>query len=357
MVRKEFFKQIEIIAEEKGINVEDLYEAFRKAMVNAFRKMYGNSAARIEIKPARNEILIYSQHLVVKDYIRDDPTIELPQMLLSEAKALSNRYKVGDVVEQPISPEEFGRIAASTAKQVFNQNIRNFEKENAYNYFKQMENEMIIAEVVDIRDDFLTLSVGENVTTLLPKRELLPNDTFVLREKIKVYITAVEPGTKGPKVFVSRNDKNLVTRLMENVIPEIKDGTIEIMGLARDPGDRTKIAIYSKNPKVDAIGSCVGEAGCRIREVVTSLNGEKIDLYKWSEDPKELITNALQPAHVLEVIDIDVRERQALAIVPDDQLSLAIGKAGQNVRLAVMSSGWKIDIKSEEDAINEEIVW
>lgn len=212
---------------------------------------------------------------------------------------------------------------------------------------------MISAQVVKIDDNYAYLNIGQGTTAVLPKAEWLPNDSFNVGDKISVYIKKVEQTTKDPKVKLSRLDRNLITRLLETYIPEIKEGIIEIKGIARDAGDRSKIAIYSTDPRVDALGSCVGENGARIKEVVQALNGEKIDLYKWSEDPEELIRNSLQPAKVTLVLNIDPKEKTSLAIVPDDQLSLAIGKAGQNVRLAVQSCGWKIDIKSASEARNE----
>ena len=353
MINKEFYKDIEIISEVKGLPKELLFEGFRKALLNGFKKKYCHTSARVEFKPEKNEIFMYSQHLVVEEY-QELEECEYQQMLLSDAKAISSRYKVGDIVEQSINIKEFTRVESNTCKQVFIQQIKIFEKEKAYNYFKSMENEMIVAEIIDIKkDEFLTLSIGENVTTLLPVKELLPNDNFEIGDKINVYITMVEQGTKGPKVFVSRNTRDLVTRLLELHIPELSDGVVEIMGLARDAGDRTKIAVYSHLPQVDPIGACVGENGLRIKEVVDALNGEKIDLYRWSSDPYELITNALQPSEVIKVINLNQKDKSAIAIVPDNQLSLAIGKSGQNVRLAVLSSGWKIDIKSVSQAVSE----
>jgi N utilization substance protein A len=212
---------------------------------------------------------------------------------------------------------------------------------------------MVIAEVVSINDDFVTLYLGYDTETSIPARDLLETD-LVIGNQVRVYITKVEQTTKGPKVYVSRTDRNLVKRLMENAIPELQEGVIEIMGLARDPGDRCKVCVASNNPKVDPVGACLGRNGMRIREVIDALNGEKMDIYKYSEDPKELVANAIQPAKTIAVI-IDQKEKSAIAIVPDDQLSLAIGKKGQNARLAVQSSGWKIDIKSETDAIIQDI--
>jgi len=348
MISKEFFENVELMANERGISVEQALEAVREGLIKAYRKANGNASARVEFKPEKNEILMYSQMLVVDEI---DPTLEVGQILLKDAKEISNRYKLGDTVEQKIDPKkEFGRMAVSTGKQTFNQSIRNAERENISEYFKKCENEMIDATVIRLDEKGATLSLANNYTTFLPRREILANDNFTVGEKIKVYLVSVEDAPKGPKITVSRSDKNLVIRLMEQSIPEIQDGTIEIMGIARDAGDRSKVAIYSTDANVDAIGSCVGEKGARINSIVSALNGEKIDLYKYSSTPEELIANSLQPAEVIAVIDVDPKAKTSLAIVPDDQLSLAIGKAGQNVRLAVQSCGWKIDIKSESDA-------
>ena len=354
MVSKEFFKQLEIISEERGIELEKIIEAVKEGLTKACKKANGGMQIRVELKPEKHEILIYSQQLVVSD-ITSQEEDAMPQILLADAKKINSKIKEGDVLEQLVNPKDFGRIAASTGKQVFNNALRNVEKDKKYNHFKSMENEMINADVVQISADFITLNIGYETTTLLPIREKLPNDDFQVGDRVKVYISAVESTAKGPKIFVSRSDKNLVTRLMETIIPEIKDGIIEIKGIARDAGDRTKIAIYSNDPHVDSIGSCVGEGGARIREVVNALNGEKIDLYRYSDDPIELIKNSLQPAQVIGVVNLDPKMKTSLAIVPDDQLSLAIGKAGQNVRLAVQSCGWKIDIKSASDAKKEGI--
>ena len=350
MISKEFFENVELMAKERGITVEQALEAVKEGMIKAYKKATGNPAARVEFKPEKNEILMYSQMLVVAE-VTDDPEIEMKQITLAEAKAISNRYKIGDIVEQKVDPKkDFGRQAVSTGKQTFNQNVRNSEKANISEYFKNQENEMIDATVIKIDEKRATLQLANNYTTFLPAREILANDNLTVGEKIKVYLVSVEDTTKGPKITVSRSDKNLVIRLMEQSIPEIQDGTIEIMGIARDAGDRSKVAIRSVDPNVDAIGSCVGEKGNRINSIVSSLNGEKIDLYKYSSVPEELIANSLQPATVLAVIDVDPKAKTSLAIVPDDQLTLAIGKQGQNVRLAVQSCGWKIDIKSESDA-------
>ncbi len=350
MINKEFFKNAEDVAQAKGITVEDVYEQIKKGLVNSFKKIYGNTSCRVVINPEKNEILLFSVHKVVENYSEElDP--EQPQeMLLEDAKKIKSSYKVGDIVEQQINIKGFGRTAIGAAKSVYTQGIRTIEREKAYNYFKDLEDEMVTGEVSNIGEKYIVIDLGYNVTSTLPLSELLPNDHFNIGDSIRVYIKKVEQTTKEPKVSISRTDRQLVTRLMENYIPEIKSGIIEIKGIARDPGDRSKIALYSNDPKVDAIGSCVGENGSRIREIVNALGGEKVDLYKWSDQPEELIANSLQPASVTKVLSVDPKTKTSVVVVPDEHLSLAIGKSGQNVRLAVQSCGWKIDIMPTSEA-------
>ena len=357
MTSKEFYKQLEIVAEERGLSLEQLLDSFKKGLINAYKRNYGNTSVRVEFRPEKNEILMFSQRIVVESLESVDPECEIVPILYTDAKKINARAKVGDILEEPVNIKDFGRMAASQAKQIFNQNIKTYEKENSFQYFKSMQNELISATVLEINENYLTLSIGQNVTTLLPKKELLPNDSYLVGENIQVYVTSVEQGTKGPKVFVSRNDKHLVIRLLEQYIPEIKEGIVEVKGIARDAGDRCKVSVYSNDPSVDAIGACVGENSSRIQAVVRALNGEKIDLYRWSSVPAELIANALQPTNVVAVINIDQKTKSSLAIVPDNQLSLAIGKNGQNVRLAVQSSDWKIDIKPVSVAKNQGYEW
>ena len=366
MINKDFYKLVEEDAKNKGFEVDEVLACMERALIGAFKKEHGNTSCKVEFKKDKNEILIYSIHKVVEEYTdyskveetEEDKPVEpqYAEMLLEEAKKIKTSYKVGDLVTQQENLKNYSRTTILSAGNVYKQGVRQLEREKAYNYFKSLENEMIVAEVSNIGDRFLTLKLGYNVTTLLPISELLPNDKFEIGSNIRVYIKKVEQTTKEPKVVVSRNERNLVTRLMENYIPEIKSGIIEIKGIARDPGDRSKIAIYSNDEKVDAIGSCVGEGGTRIKEIVNALGGEKVDLYKWSEDPEELIANSLQPASVTKVLNIDLKNKTSQVVVPDDHLSLAIGKSGQNVRLAVQSCGWKIDIMPTSEAFEKGLI-
>ena len=276
-------------------------------------------------------------------------------MTLQEAKAIRRTAKLGDYFEVKVSvnPKDFGRIAINSTKQILNQEIRRLEREKSYEYFSQREDEMITGTITSISDTQITLDLGFDTTSTISKVEI-PRDECRIGEKIKVYLSKVEMTPKGPRVYVSRSDSNLIRRLFEEYIPEIKDGTVEIVGISRDSGDRSKVCVKSTSEDVDALGSCLGQKGKRIKDVIDILNGEKIDIYEWSNDPRELVTNALKPAEVIGV-QFNEAEKQATAVVPDDQFSLAIGKKGQNVRLAVHSSGWKIDIKSVTQALAENI--
>lgn len=358
MVSKDLFKLLEEYAVESGISYEEILEVLKKSLAASAKKVEPNSTIVVKINPEKHEVVITAQRKVVEELSTELGEDEMAEITLEDAKKIKSNAKVGDILTNNISTkDDFGRQAARSAKSTFASNVKALLRDKAYNYFKDLENEMITAIVLENKDSFFTLDIGQGTTTILPKAELLPNDDFHAGDKIKVYVKKVEQTTKDPKVKVSRTDRNLITRLLESYIPEIKDGIIEIKGIARDAGDRCKIAIYSTDSKVDALGSCVGENGNRIKEVVTALNGEKIDLYKWSDDPEELIKNSLQPAKVTAIRNVDPKEKTSLAIVPDDQLSLAIGKAGQNVRLAVQSCGWKIDIKPASEAYEEGILF
>lgn len=360
MTSKEFYTQLEIVAEEKGLSLEQLLDAFEKGLINGYKKEFGNSSVRVEFNVEKHTINMYSRRIVVSSLEDRDPESEILPITLTEAKKISRKAKVGDILEEAVNIKDFGRLAAGQVKNILNQNIKTYEKENTYQYFKSLENEMIGATVIGIdekHDNQLVLSIGNGISTLLPRKELLKSDEVNVGDHINVYVSAVELTTKGPKVYVSRNDKHFVIRLLEQYVSEIHDGIIEIKGIARDAGDRCKIALKSNDPNVEAIGSAVGRDGSRIKDVNNALGGEKIDLYEWSDDPKTLVANALKPAEVIAVINVDPITKTSLAIVPDDQLSLAIGKKGQNVRLAVQSSGWKIDIKTESIAREQGYEW
>ncbi len=347
MISKDFFKALDQLADDRGIDRVKILDVFGKGLLNAYKKDFdGQQNAQVVFNEEKYEIQIITTSTVVETV---DPEAEKgTQITLEEAQLLKKNAKIGDVIEQRVTPKDFGRIAVSSAKQILAQGLKQLERERNFDIFTQKTGEMVIAEVLSITDEYVTLGLGYDTETSIPAKDLLTSDLAV-GSRVRVYITKVEMTTKGPKVYVSRTDRNLVKRLMENAIPELAEGVVEIVGIARDPGDRSKVCVMSHNPKVDPVGACLGKGGNRIKEVVAQLGDENIDVYKWSEVPEELIANSIQPAKVLKVL-INQKDHSAVAIVPDGMLSLAIGKKGQNARLAVQSSGWKIDIKSAADA-------
>lgn len=353
MINHDFFNAIEELCEERDLDKEEILNLVEKGLVNAYKKEYNKPNAGVRFNEEKGEIFLYEYYDVVseEELDSDDPS----KVTLEKAKQIRRTARLGDHLEIKlnINPKDFGRIAINSTKQIFNQGIKNLERKKSYDYFIQHVDEMIIGTVSNITENTVYFDLGYDVSATIPKIEL-PREECHVGARVKLYLSKVEDTTKGPRVFVSRSDKNLVKRLFEDFIPEIKDGTIEIIGIARDTGDRTKVCVKSNNPDVDALGSCLGTKGTRVKDIINALGGEKIDIYEWSDDPKQLVINALTPAEVIGV-QFNQMEKQAIAIVPNDQFSLAIGKRGQNVRLAVQSSGWKIDIKNVDQAQAEDI--
>lgn len=356
MKSKEFFKQIDLVAEEKELSREQVFDAFAQGMIAGCKKAHDVRSCRVEFKEEKDEILVYKQRLVVEEYSLEVDR-SYTQILLADAKEINSRIKIGDVLEEKVDPKDFGHFAVRDFKNRLTEELTKHQKEQLYNHFKDFEGKVITARVVDVKDDFYRLELGKEVTTLLPKKEALPQDEFHIGDFVKVYVSTVEMKTRGPKIYVTRTHSNLIIKLLEDLIPEVKNKTITIMGVSRDAGDRSKIGVLSNDPRVDPIGACVGEGGSRIREIVKALSDEKIDLFRWSDNEHDLIKNALQPADVVAVTNVNPNDKTALAIVPDNQLSLAIGKLGQNVKLAVQATGWSIDIKSESMAEQEGILY
>lgn len=349
MISKEFFKALELVAQERGLEKEAILEIMARGLLNAYKKVHNISEnARIEFNEAKNQIILFADYTVAEEVVNPG------EISLAVAKQKRKTAKIGDVITYKETPKDFGRIAASSAKQILTQGLKQLEREKTYEIFKARENEMITTEIVNINRDFVTLDLGFNQETSLPRKELLRSDLIELGSRLKVYITKVDMTTKGPKVFVSRNDRNLVKRLIEQVVPEINDGTVEIMGIARDAGDRCKVAVFSHDENVDPVGSVVGFKGSRIKEVLEALQGEKIDIYEWSKDPITLVTNALEPAKII-AVNPNKKKNQAVVIVKDKDLTAAIGIKGQNAKLAAQSCGWKIEIKSMQQAKDEGI--
>lgn len=343
MKSKDFFAALDMIAQTRNLEKDKVLEVMERGIQNAMKKEDYSENVRIEFSVEKETIRAFEDLLVVKE------SPEKGEIALKDARLEKKTIKVGEILTREVKLKDFGRIAAVSVKQMLTQGLKNLEREKIYEIFKARENEMINTTIAAINRDFVTLDLGHNLETSLPRKELLRTDDARIDAKLKVYITKVEMTTKGPKVFVSRNDKNLVKRLIEQVTPEIADGTVEIMGLARDPGDRSKVAVYSHDEHVDPVGAVVGYKGQRINEVLEALQGERVDIYEWSKEPANLIKNALEPAKIV-AINPNKKQKSAVVIVKDKDFTSAIGTKGQNVRLAAQSSGWKIDIKSISDA-------
>ena len=349
IVPAEFLAALEQLEEERHISKEMLIETIENALLSAYRKNYGTTSnVRVLIDPDEGNVMVLMRKDVV-EVVEDD----LTQISLEDAWTIDPRYEVGDYIEFQVTPSDFGRVAAQTAKQVIVQRIREEERNQVLAEFKDRAGEVVTGYVSRKSDDkiYINLDKAEGV---LPFKEQVPGEHYSVRQRIKVYIVKVLDESKGPQVLVSRTRSELVRCLFESEVPEIRDGIVEIKGIARDPGSRTKIAVYSEDPDVDPVGACVGTRGTRVQSIVDELNGEKIDIVFWSEDPVELISSVLSPADVEEVIIEDEEAMTATVIVPDAQLSLAIGKRGQNVSLAAKVSRWKIDIKSHSDYYSED---
>jgi transcription termination/antitermination protein NusA len=340
----EFIDALEQLQREKGIDKDTLLEAIEAALISGYKRNFNSAPnVRVEIRRDTGEVKVFARKTVVEE--PQDTRLEIS---LDAALDISPTYQLGDVVEIEVTPREFGRIAAQTAKQVVTQRIREAERSIVYSKFVDKEEDIVtgVIQRQDARVAYVDLGQTEAV---MPLSEQMPTDKFKSGDHVKAYITRVERTTKGPQIVLSRTHPGLLKRLFELEVPEIYEGVVEIKSVAREAGYRSKIAVHSRNPEVDPIGACVGARGMRVQAVVNELNGEKVDIVKWSEDPAEFVANALSPAKVVSV-QIHEDEKVARAIVPDYQLSLAIGKEGQNARLAAKLTAWKIDIKSETQA-------
>ena len=337
----EFFAALDALSKERRINKDILFNAIEAALISAYKKNFGKNAnVRATIDPDKGEVEVLSRKTVVE-------TVEDPQceMSLEEARAIRPQYEIGDLVEVQVTPKNFGRIAAQTAKQVVVQHLREAERGVIYDEYSQKENEILTAIVQRIENKQVFVELGRTEGLLEPSQQM-PTEELAVNDRIKVYVLEVSRLGRGPQVFVSRTHPGLVKRLFELEVPEIVTGVVQIKSIAREAGFRTKMAVYSTDPLIDAVGSCVGPRGMRVESVVNELKTEKIDIVKWSADPAEYIANALNPARVISVF-VSETEKSAAVVVPDNQLSLAIGKEGQNARLAAKLTGWKIDIKSQ----------
>lgn len=341
---KEFFEAVNMLEAEKGIPADYLYEKIAAAIVVAAKHDYnGKDIVHCDIDPDKQRIKVYVTKNVVEE-IEDEDT----DLTLEEALAIKKSAKVGKTIDIPLKTKEFGRIVAQTAKHVIRQGIREAERGQMLQEFQSKNQELISAKVVRIDPvtGNATLEIGKN-EAILPKAEQVPGEVLTENSTVKIFVVDVKEGGKGPKIMISRTHPGLVRRLFEQEVPEIFDGTIEIKSVSREAGSRTKIAVYSKDEDVDPVGACIGPRGQRVSNIVDALGGEKIDIVKYSENSAEFVAAALAPSDVISVEILDEDAKSCRATVPDDQLSLAIGNKGQNVRLAAKLTGWKIDIKPE----------
>lgn len=335
---------ITALEKDKGISKEVLLDALEAALISAYKRNFEQAQnVRVAIDENLGQIKVYAR----KEVVEAAENANL-QISLEDAKKMNSNYQIGDTVEIEVTPRNFGRIAAQTAKQVVTQRVREAERGVIYSEFIDRQDDIMTGIVQRIDHRFIYVDLGR-VEALLPQSEQMPNETYRPHDRIKVYLTKVEDNKKGPMITVSRTHPGLLKRLFELEVPEIYDGTVEIKSISREAGDRSKIAVYAEDPEVDAVGACVGQRGARVQTIVNELKGEKIDIVNWSEDPVVYVANALSPSKVVKVI-VHEAEKATTVIVPDYQLSLAIGKKGQNARLAAKLTGWKIDIKSETEA-------
>ena len=340
----ELLEALTILEKEKNISKEVLMEAIEQSLIQACKNHFGKADnVHVTIDHETCEFSVYADKTVVE--VVEDPVMEIS---LSNAKMMDSKYELGDIVQVPIQSKQFGRIATQNAKNVILQKIREEERKVLYDEYFQKEKDVVTGVVQRYMGKNVSVNLGK-VDAILSENEQVKGEVYKPTERIKVYVLEVKDSPKGPKIMVSRTHPELVKRLFEAEVTEVKDGIVEIKSIAREAGSRTKIAVWSNDPDVDAVGACVGMNGARVDTIVEELRGEKIDIISWNENPALLIENALSPAKVITVL-ADPDEKTALVIVPDYQLSLAIGKEGQNARLAARLTGFKIDIKSETQA-------
>ena len=365
---KEFINAVKFITAEKGISEDIVFEGMEQALITAYKKNFNSKTnVRVDINRETGDIKVYSYLVVVDDYIEGEEIIdeegdityaepeinEDAQILLEDARKIVPNINVGETIEQEVTPHDFGRVAASTAKQVLTQKIREAERESILADFENKQDELMVGLLAmeDSKNYYVDLGRARGI---LPKSEMIPGETIKMGSSIKVYLTKVEATTKGPLILCSRKNNGFVKRLFETEIPELQDGTIVLYGVAREPGVRSKVAVYSLDDRIDAVGTCIGERGSRIANILSELNGEKVDLIRYDEDESVFIANALSPAKdvIVNILD-NTKNREALAIVNDENLALAFGKKAINVKLASKLTKFKINIKTLEQVTKE----
>ena len=365
---KEFIKAVKNITAEKGISEDIVFDAMEQALITAYKKNFNSKTnVKVTINRETGDIKVFSYLVVVDDYIDGEEVVddegnitytepEIPedaQILLEDAVVKVPGIKVGETIEEEVTPHDFGRVAASTAKQVLTQKIREAERNSIIAEFENKQDEIMVGLLAmeDNKNYYIDLGRTRGI---LPKSEMIPGETVKMGSSIKVYLQKIEATTKGPLILCSRKNTGFVKRLFESEIPELQNGTIVLYGVAREPGVRSKVAVYSTDDRIDPIGTCIGEKGSRIGAILSELNGEKVDLIKYDEDESTFIANALSPAQnvIVNIID-NTKNREALAIVNDDNLSLAIGKKGINIKLASKLTKFRINVKTLEE-VNKE---
>lgn len=341
MINKDFFEALKDLEEERGINEEVFISALEQALTAAYKKNSGMAKnAQVKLNPEKHTIKVYSYRTVVEEVEDEEKEISL-----QDAKLIKKSYKIGDMIMQEESTKDFNRIAVQTAKQVITQKIKEIEKQSIYKDIAEKEGKIIVANVKRIDVDNVYLEIGgTTLEGLLTKRDMLPTDNLKPGDRVKVYVRHIKDDFRGTVVQVTRTHPNFVKMLLEMEVPELNNGDVNIVGLVRDAGLRTKIAVSTTIPNLDAVGACIGNKGARINAVINELNGEKIDIINYSENPADYIVAALSPAEVSE-ITVDTAAGIANVLVPENKLSLAIGKSGHNVRLAAKLTGYKIDVK------------
>ncbi|WP_368654852.1 transcription termination factor NusA [Ornithinibacillus sp. 4-3] len=343
----QLFEAIDFLEKEKGIDKEVLLDALEAALISAYKKNFKSASnVKVEINEEAGKLQVF----ICKTVVEEVENIQ-EEISLEEAREIDPNYQVDDVIDVEITPKDFGRIAAQAAKQVVTQRVREAERGVIFSEYVDREEEVMTGIIQRKDKRFIYVNLGK-IEAKLAEAEQMAADEYEIHDRIKVFVTKVENTSKGPQIYISRSHPGLLKRLFEMEVPEIYDGTVEIKSIAREAGDRSKISVYAENPEIDPVGSCVGQGGQRVQAIVNELKGEKIDVIEWSEDPVTYVSNALSPSKVISVM-INEEEKSTTVIVPDYQLSLAIGKRGQNARLAAKLTGWKIDIKSESVAKEE----
>lgn len=367
--RVELLDAMDILEKEKGIKKEVIIEALKDALANAYQRNYEDNAANVEVEISdrTGEFKVYAAKTVVEEVTND-----VEEISLADALRVNRGYELGDIFKEEVTPRNFGRLAAQTAKSVVLQKLRDEERNIIFDKYNKLKDDLVEGEVSREDERYIYVNLGDGVEAAMNKHDQMPNEHYRVHDRIQVYVTRVndKSGARGPLVFVSRTSPDLLKRLFEKEVPEIQQGIVEVKGIVREAGDRAKVAVFSRDENVDPVGTCVGPRGTRVQAIVNQLGGENIDIVKYEEAPEEFIRNALNPAEVEGVlfdenngevdepasVDENGREheerihRGCTVIVPDDQLSLAIGKRGQNVRLAAQLTGYKIDIKSSSQA-------